>query len=326
MSFISKLLPGSTPPEKENTPEAVRKAVEKGQQLFLHEDVIKHMKEVGKVVDAFKKDDGQGLLRMVESYNQALGSEQIQIPDAVKASLVKFHSAVLDNLDATLVGEERNAAFREIMNEPSAAFAALGKTFAKDVEEKREQLFAREFMKENSEMQQSIVSILDNIKNLKVKYKYFEYKYMEMNIFLILFVQKVYQTMDEFVDNVLAFNKLRDANRENMMKETLRMMVEIMTAADLEMNPRDFENVMQMMQKVRADVVKSESDMEAKMEQLMKLSSENMSTFLNAFTGATKSQLAAALNRPGNAPGMNGGFLRSGSILPQAFYELDKSS
>lgn len=330
-SLFGSISSKETTPKQSNTPVAVKSALENGDQLFLHKQVVDQMKEVGNIIEVFKNDDGKGLLSIFEKYNDKLG---VQIPDPVKKSLLAFHTAVLDNLE----GADRDAAFTDIMNKPSAAFAALGKTFAKDVDRKRDDLFRTEFMKNNTEMQDSIGSILNNVKDLRVKYKYFEYKYIEMNIFLILFVQKMFQAMDDFTQNVIAFNKLRDANRENIMKETLKMMVDIMKSSDIEMNPTDFDHIMNMMEQVRGKVVDSDKKLQQKMTEMTSIVTANMSDFLNAFVGATKDQLSASLGRgspspvstlPANAS-LNsmqyGGFLRDGSLLPQAFYELDKSS
>lgn len=320
-------------------PITVNEAVNKGSQIFIHDEVIKSMKDMQKTVDAFNKDDSRGLMDLIRQYNQSLGAQNINIPQPVQNALMTFHSNVLANIDkADYNGLTESEAFSKIMGNSDAAMRALSLTVSKEMDERRERLLQNSVFKENREMAANITGIVDNMKKLKVKYKYFEYKYIEMNLFLILFVQKVYQTMDSFVKNVLDYNKMRDVNRDDRMKETLRLMVEIMKSADLELDPKHFEMINQNMAQMRERMSISEKEMQEKMQQLTVLTTENMAAFMDSFTNATKAQIAqgvGAAAKPSAAPKVNGstqtmlngtaqvgGFLRDLSVLPQAFYEL----
>lgn len=340
-SSIASTITGSSSSSTSSASDVVKKAVEQGKQVILHEDVLKKVGEVREIVAAFNKDDHRKLKEQVDKYNQALqaankGGEQIIIPDNVAQSLEGFHNAVLRNLS----GETFEAAMGQGYGK---IYDTLSKEYKSGIEEKKQQILSSTGIKEDSDLGKDINSIIGNITSLKVKYKYFEYKYIEMNLFLILFIQKVYQSMDDFTTNVLEFNRMRDEARDKAMKDTLNAMVQIIQSADLELNPDDFKHVNTLMNKVQSDMEGKEKALQAKMNDLVTITSKNMSAFIDTLTNATKQEFQAELGKrgapsasaprsasmPGNASmdyPMYGGFLRSGTMLPQTFYELDKSS
>lgn len=377
---FSSSSPSSSAQKDDTVNPVVKEAVASGKQVFLHDEVVNKVKEVREIIESFNKDDSEGLMSYVERYNADLkkaGQSGIDIPDSVKKSLLSFHNAVLSNLEgaSTMTPEERKAALIKRIGEGNTAtrtknvFELLGKQYAQEMEDSKKKIIESTALKDNKEMQGAVTDIMNSMKSLKIKYKYFEYKYIEMNLFLILFIQKVYQTMDQFINNVLAFNKMRDASREALMQETLNVMVNIITSANLELNPEDFDQVTKMMDSVTKEIGAKEEQLKGKLNEIVALTSEDLSSFIDSLTETTQKQLVSTLSSKGvratpapapvststsayptvsastapRAPAfptaapasrpsaplsdvLFGGFLRDGSMLPQPFYELDKSS
>ena len=321
----------------------VKEAVEKGDQILLEKDVRDKISEVSDIFSAFNKDDHKKLLGYVDSINQSLkmsGNPTFELSEPIKKSLVEFHTAILSGIDtATMTEEGKNAKYLEIMSSPvgdkvkniESIFKILGDNYGKDLEEKKKIIMQSQGIVDSKEMQGNVETIMNSVKGLKVKYKFFEYKYIELNIFLILFVQQVYKSMDSFVNNVVAFNKQRDATREQLIRDTLKIMLGILTAADLQINPNDFEYLTGMMDKLKSHMDDKNKELETKMRDLVAITTDNLSGFLGALTEPTKIDLMKQLQQDpklqqaAQAQGvLRGGFVRDGSMFPQAFYDLDK--
>jgi hypothetical protein len=298
-------------------------------------------------------------MKEVDSINETLrkmGHPSFELSDKVKNALLQFHGAILSGIDTSSMDQEaKDRKFVELMNQNKddsqknieGIFKLLNDYYGKDFEKTIEGIVNAPGIAESKEMKDNVSLIANSIKSLKVKYKFFEYKYIELNIFLILFVQHVYKTLDDFVKNVLAFNTQRDETREKVVKDTLKIMINILTAADLQIEPKDFEYLTGMMDKLKTHMDKKEQEMNEKVKGLYEITTDNIAGFLDALSDATKvdmynklgQQDAIKKNQPYSGgmlrdhsvlsktfyedKGMSGGFLRGQSVLPQAFYEID---
>jgi hypothetical protein len=180
---------------------------------------------------------------------------------------------------------------------------------------------------ESKQMQEGVESIMGNVKSLKVKYKYFEYKYIELNIFLILFVQHVYATMHTFVNNIIEFNKQRDDAREKIIQDTMKLMAGILGEGEQGLNVVDTNTLRELTTKVQTVMKQKDEAMKQRLDEMVKVSTDNIQGFLAALTDATKGDMKEQLNKQGGSKQkqQQGGFVRDHSRFPQAFYDLTKS-
>lgn len=319
---------------------AVLESVKVGNQIYLEKDVRDKIQSLTKVFEKYSENDHKGLLKEVDSINNTLkrmGHPSLELSDKVKNALMQFHGAILSGIDTSNMDQEqKDRKFIELINDPKGdpkknmdnIFKLLGDYYGKDFEKARDEIVNSPGIADSKEMKDNISLIINNVKGLKVKYKFFEYKYIELNIFLILFIQHVYRTLDEFIKNVLAFNSQRDDTREKVLKDTLKVMINILTAADLQIEPQDFEYLTGMMDKIKSDMQDKEREMNNKLKDLVTITTDNLSGFLDAMTDATKVDMyqklgaTEAVRNPQPKPGQyTGGMLRGESILPRSFYE-----
>lgn len=324
--------------------QAVKDALLKGDQVFLEKDVRQSVQKVSEIFKTFNEDDAPGIIKQLDEFNESMkkaGKEEFSVSDEIKNSFKAFHETILSGIEnyATMSDDEKKKKFKETMSQDNkdGVFKILGDKYAKDLEEKKNTILTIQGLTENKAMKEGVESIMDNVKALKVKYKFFEYKYIELNIFLILFVQHVYQSMNGFVTNVAAFNKVRDSNREALFKEAMKLMSEMLKDAGVESKT---ESLLDMMTKIKTHMQKTDEEMNNKMEGIMKLTADNLSGFIDALTQTTKDDLFTQLQNGKQAPtqgGMNkhtnsnrkklkqtGGFVRDHSRFPQAFYDIEK--
>jgi hypothetical protein len=285
--------------------------------------------------------------------NQKLDSElQIKLSDPVKSSLQKFHEAILSNIDnaSMLTDEQKHARYLDLVNgSPDTVFKLLDNSFAKEFENTKNILAEKGIdVAQYPFVAQSLDKIIDSTKKLKVKYKFFEYKYIELNIFTILLIQHLYQTLDNFVVSILEFNKFRDANREKLLKDTLDVFMNIMTNAELQLSPDDFDNMNKLVVNIKDNIERKNKDFDDRMKSMVDVATENLTGLLNVMSESTQVDMLKKLNekpnikekagyvggfiREGSRPrstsggkkkqSMQGGFVRDASHFPQAFYEL----
>jgi hypothetical protein len=310
---------------------AVVDAMKDGNQLFLRKDVAHKISELSQYFETFNKNDYKGMLSYVDHLNKNLksGDKPIEISEPIKKALLEFHNAILTNIDKTmLTDEDKNDKFKSIISSKDYdnIFKQLGDHYVKDLDMKKAEILKSKGIVESKEMSESISVIINSVKNLKVKYKFFEYKYIELNIFLILIIQKAYVVIDEFVKNVLDFNSQRDVMREKVLKDTLNIMTSILDAADLQIQPNDFEYLTSMMDKVSADIKEKDETFKQKLTSFKDVANQEILDIVKGMSSTDQDKLLESLQSAKEQRNrqLQGGFLRGQSSLPQAFYDIDK--
>lgn len=300
-----------------------------GQNVINHSDihldltVTKDFKDdLKKISDIFKNlndDNSPELLKHLETYNSEMrnmGKDGFIIPDKIKESLTKFHKEIISQIDeyATKNEEQKNNEF----------FALLDKQYGSELENQKNIILKSVDISKNEELKNGVNSIMNNVKALKTKYKFFEYKYVELNVFMILFIQYVYQSINTFVIQMSAFNKMRDENRESMFKEAMNVMSGMLKELDISDNK---ESLTDMLTALKQKIKTNDEEINKKMKDVMVLTTESLSSYLNALTDTTKDQISQALQKQQGGKKkktkQRGGFVRDFSKFPQAFYDIE---
>jgi hypothetical protein len=167
-----------------------------------------------------------------------------------------------------------------------------------------------------------LTNIFDTIKELKVRYRFFEYKYIELNVFMLLFVQHVYTAMSDFTTQVLAINKLREEDRQNIMKNGFDSINNTLKESGLKLQPDDYNNMQKLFTSLQTKLTNQDKEMRDKMDGLMQITTANMSDFVGALSKSTLDSMVAAGQKQQQTGQQQGGFVRGQSQFPQAFYDL----
>lgn len=281
------------------------------------------LKKISDIFKNFNEDNGPGLLEHIKIYNAEMssrGKTGFMISDDIANSLTSFHEQIISRIQgyANKSEDDKNKDF----------FALLDDKYGAELEAKKESIIKSVNMGNSAVMKKGVDTIVNNVKALKIKYKFFEYKYIELNVFMILFIQYVYKSMDTFVSEMVAFNKIRDANREQMFSDAMNLMTDMLK--DLGISSKD-TSLNSMLTTLKKKVKESDDEMNKKMKDIMVLTTDNLSSYLNALTDTTKSQIIDGLKvTPAQAGGkrkkikQRGGFVRDFSKFPQAFYDIEK--
>lgn len=339
---------------QQQDPSQWEEAIAKGNYLVVEQGFRQKVGDVASVMDAYRKDDYQSLLSSIEtiSKNMQGSDKKLEISEPIKKALAQHHKAILYHIDETVQQDYEsradNAAKNSYMDSqlkdpakyekiikrieeeaktPKFFFDAINKFYNKDLQSKITKIIDDPFLEKNDIMKQNISTVAENIKSLKVRYKFFEYKYMQLNIFMILLVQHVFVTMDDFVSQVMTFSQQRDIMRDEMLKKTFGMINEIMTAADIGIDANQFTQMNGLLEQLSNEAKEKEKLMNEKVKALSEIAHTSLQHFIGNLSEASQNDARIYLNSQtkGFTPSMRGGFPKGSSHFPPSFFEASGS-
>lgn len=313
------------------------KALQNGNQVFLREDVAAKLADVSKTFKEYNDYDYDKIIQHISEHSQ-YGTV---ISEPIKKSLTEFHNALIASIDNTgkqpSTFEDINAQKKQLksfMQKPDATFFDNLKTYyGKPLDETINQLLNDQSI--DKSMITEVRNITESIKSLKVKYKFFEYKYIELNLFLILVVTKSYEIINTFVNDVLAFNQQRDESRKQEIDNILKSINSMISSAELQVKPDDFSYLTSMMDQMNKQIAEDAKSLESQLAKTSQVTNEGLIELFNNYIEnandpkkinelITKlSEKQQKIQSEQRKQGQSGGFIRDHSILPQAFYEID---
>jgi hypothetical protein len=92
----------------------------------------------------------------------------------------------------------------------SAVADYIQKDVDKDLDHQLKEYMDNPFIKDDPMVQRGVKDVADSIKSIRGKYKFFEYKYLQMNVFLIGFITHVGETLVRFVNETSAFYEAKE--------------------------------------------------------------------------------------------------------------------
>lgn len=297
-----------TTPETPKEPLSAEKA-----QFRITESTAKGISNVTDIIKAFKDGDADTLRRKSEAANITIDANVIK-------TFMDYHRkmkeavSLNEKMDSTTVlAKFKTMDERDIERRLNAAREKYNHGDGKDIAE--------------------VKKILSDMTSATRKHEYFEYKYIEMNIFILLFVKKIYATMDGFVGNIMTFNKISEEQRKAQMNDFMKAIIELFKKETDVINPQNFDILVQQV------ATKFHNDMETSHEKLRTFmvksandNQEELKNWINGLDDTVKSVLRNALGTPqqqqqrqqdDDDEQQDGGFVRQHVQLPKAFYELN---
>lgn len=254
-----------------------------GSPLFMApNNVVDKIKGLGDVIGFFNDNDTSALEGFVDEYNKRVSSkDKIDIGPEIKNLLLSFHNQLLTVIDSQVVGAtpaEKQQILKSKMKDNKQLNEMLSMYYSDKLRSIEARVMSDETVKGNKELGDTVRTILNNVKSLKVKYKFFEYKYVQLNIFMIVFIQYVYNSMTKFIVDVIAYNQVRDAFRQEMTQKIFDATKDIMTSSDIQIKPQDADAITNLIQGLQAKVKKDQEEIQ---EMSARLKNNSMADLLN---------------------------------------------
>jgi len=252
-------------------------------QFVAPDGILTKIKGLGEVIGYFNDNDTSSLTNFIDVYNQKVSTkDRIEIGPEIKSTILTFHNELLSVIDQQMGMNATDTQKEEILKSKLKDNKALNEMlkmyYNKKLEDVETRVLSDEMVKNSSELSGTVKVILNNVKSLKVKYKFFEYKYIQLNLFMIVFVQFVYNSMTKFIVDVIAYNQARDAIRQEMTKKIFKATQDIMGASDIELKPQDAAAINKMIASLQDKVQKDQREIQ---ELSLRVKNNSMSDLLN---------------------------------------------
>ena len=233
-------------------------------QFIAPDGIVDKMKGLGEVITYFNDNDTSSIETFIDTYNQKVTSaEKIELGPEVKGMMMTFHNQLLEVIDTQLVGasqSEKQQVLKSKLKDNKQLNEMLRLYYNQKMQDVEERVLGDEVVKGNKDISDTVKTIMNNVKSLKVKYKFFEYKYIQLNVFMIVFIQYVYNSMSKFIVDVIAYNQTRDAIRQEMTQKIFQATQEIMGASDIQLKPEDADAINKMIGNLQDKVKKDQQE------------------------------------------------------------------
>lgn len=271
---------------------------------IVSKDVIDKLQELTQTISTYKKDNTKLLVDDILKYDKNTSADkQIKLPDNIIKKIMIYHNQILKDLN----NDKR----------PKDAIKEYHDNYMSEFEQKISQ---NDDYKDNPEVKKGLTDVIKNIKSIKTNSSFFEYKYVQMNIFMVYFVQKVYNLLEKYTDDVTKYMILQNAYRQKLMIDFMQQIIKVLqTDKNVSFNEDEQKQFTNMIDRISAGFENTEKKVKADLE---KMKTGVVNDFANEILKSdTKSTMT---NNKSNASTMTGGMLRDLSILPQKFYEMLK--
>lgn len=259
-----------------------QKALDLTPQFTAPEGIVEKIKGLGDVINFFNDNDTTSIENFIDTYNkQVSAKEQIDIGPEIKGLMLGFHNQLLEVIDGQLIGAtttEKQQVLKSKLKDNKALNDMLRLYYNQKMQDVETRVLNDEIVKSNPEITETVRIIMNNVKSLKVKYKFFEYKYIQLNVFMIVFIQYVYNSMGKFIVDVIAYNQARDAIRQEMTQKIFRATQEIMGASEMQLKPQDAEAINKMIVNLQEKVQRDQKEIQ---DLSGKLKNNSLSDLLN---------------------------------------------
>lgn len=274
--------------------------------FILDTEVSEKINKINTYIDFFNRNDTKSLLSVIKEFQQKTNSSYPNNNfnfDKIENFIVDFHQNLQKELDITGDRSQIN----DILNNDETLKKYLENIKNHKTEEVFKDLMNNDTIKNNGMLQTNIKNILNNINNMNVKHKFFEYKYIQVNLFLIIFIQHVMATMQNFIEKVSYYSILRDAKKKDGVDSLIKILIDILNDPRVQLDPANFDMITDMSKKINKDIQDNQKKITEKINNIKEASFNDIVKFLynNAFTDP-KTQNYSSNKR--------GGFIRSNSL------------
>ena len=230
-------------------------------EIILDEGVKKQIDKLSTYVGYFNKSDVNSLIRAVEEFGSDLElstGEKYNFQN-VKNFVKTFHNDILTKISTdspALSDNDKKTALKEKLSD-SKLPDYLKSVYDDKLFKLKEDVMKSPFLANESKVKSDIGDIFQNVSVLKSKYKYFEYKYIQLNLFMVIFIQHVFNTMNKFINTVIEHTVNEDKKKGETVSNLVNLLVKIMNQAELNIDKEDFALIDKMMSMRRMKLNKS---------------------------------------------------------------------
>lgn len=235
-----------------------------GKKVIFDKTTSDNINGLGQLINQFTKNDTQAIVEKIKNMQEFKG----KLPDSLLNKVSDIHKRVLDTLDSSLTYDEKK---KQLETDQGVA-SYIQKFVDKDMDDKMKTYLENPYITKDDTVLRGMTDVTNSIKTIRSKYKYFEYKYVQMNMFLVLFTQHIHKTVTKFLTETAALYEVREKYHlvllhnviksfQNMFGDEAESLLAVDTSSFSESIRMLTQNIMEAMTKNRqmADQMKTDS-------------------------------------------------------------------
>jgi len=294
------------------------KALLASKSVLMPKETEGNMTFTQQLIQALGTNNTELILQAVDAYNQkfdANNSRRIKM-EPYANNIKSFHTRLVDSIDGArklegLNDDERIKAWGDIpeLKDATRTFNTMKKYITKEVDVLKQSVVTDSVVANNQDIKGTIVQIFDRFSDLKTRNMFFEYKYIQMYLFLSVFVQHVYNTMDKFITDVISINGLKDKYRQDAYKQIFEKLLAMYNVRgdslnlDIENTDQFFNELAQGMDKKMEDIKKSyDAAAKSSMDDILRFILENENTMTKSLMQLVKEKNSGVTPSASAAP------------------------
>jgi hypothetical protein len=198
---------GGTPSKEQQLEQEVKDEQKMAQDIeerkvFISKELGGGIQDLSAMLSQFNQNDTQGILNRIKEMPEF----KDKFPNNLMNRVGELHKNILDTIDTSLTNEDK---LKEIEKDAGVA-NYIQKFVDKDMDLKFQSYLDNPYIKNDDVILRSMTDVTNSIKTIRSKYKYFEYKYVQMNIFFILYTNQVQKLVSKFITETSAFYEARE--------------------------------------------------------------------------------------------------------------------
>lgn len=281
---------------------------------ILSTGTVDKFNEFSKVLKMLGENDPALVTTYINDYNsKAPANLKLDLSQDLQNQIARFHNNVVSY--ATIQGpySSEEKIKRQLANGKEVVEQVLPKAVSEQMKDNVMALNkyveeVRPFLNKNPQLDANVKGIIDTVVGLKSRYSFFEYKYIQLNIFMLALFSNYNKIILSLVTDVTELVKKHEQAMSGKIDDAFKLVLALLNTNQISTDDLDkISNVFNEMKK------KLEEDTAATVNKINTASTEIKDT-LTAIQ-----QVSAPNNGQGN---QSGGFVRGSSSFPQSFFEL----
>lgn len=274
-------------------------------EIILDENVKEQLDKLNEYVDHFNKSDVKELMKVIDQYKSSFRQTDGNVFDLnnINTFIDNFYNTLSKRLQLENPGVDIDSKLKDKLN--SADLPDYLKTIYDDNFQKlKQEINDSPIIQFDEVSKKNIDNIFNNITTLKSKYRYFEYKYIQLNIFMLIFIEHTFKTMDDFVDSIVSYVIEHDSKRSDTIRSIVSKLLNIINEADLKINKEDFTTLNNLMLLVKKDLEQKQTKLLEAGQKLGIQAKQNLASVIKqeADRFSSSQQVSHILNNPSDKP------------------------
>lgn len=272
-------------------------------------EVFDRLKNLQEILSGFTENDPKFISKYIAQYNKDapsglqldMGKIQPQLSriDDLHTRLIR---QITGNQNITSSELSTNQNYQdqlktELKDTPKLINTRLPEVTKSLITKEIEALENDNLIKKDPVVQGTVRSILDSIIGLKSRYSFFEYKYVQMNVLVMVIIQNLYNIMITSIKNIIDLHTQQSKQRDQDLNNILKLILGLLNSSQLSITPEDFDKINLLVNNVKEQSIKDAEEL----QKIAKDSIQNANTQTQNALTAVQNQSTSSTSSPTTA-------------------------